>query len=297
MWSAECDNANIFSGYGSLPLQSQPLNPQNCSILLNSVVTLGDPQQYQFEYCFWKLGIICTMLKRCQGIELGKSGVNRLLRHLGLCPQIPKYKRYKQTPRKLRCYLQETFSQVLHEAQRTGAVIYFLDEVAVHNNARRSTTWAAVVETPVVQDNGDRFGLRLISAVSPRRDLKFAAFDGYMTSERFIDFLKKLRADTGKPIIVIADNTKFLKNVAAKRYLRPSAEGIRIEHLQNYATELNPDEQARNHLKDRLGKMIIESKEQMKQEVKCILPSIQRSVNLVLSFFQLKDTQYALNAT
>jgi len=27
-----------------------------------------------------------------------------------------------------------------------------------------------------------------------------------MTSQRFVAFLKKLRADTGKPIIVIADN-------------------------------------------------------------------------------------------
>ena len=58
----------------------------------------------------------------------------------------------------------------------------------------------------MVEDSGDRFGLRLISAVSPRGDLKFATFEGRMTSQRFVQFLKKLRADTGKPIIVIVDN-------------------------------------------------------------------------------------------
>ena len=81
-----------------------------------------------------------------------------------------------------------------------------------------------------------------------------------------------------------------------KRYLRSTSEGIRVEHVPTYSPELNPDEQVWNHLKGRLGKLFIESKEQMKQATKRILLSIQRSVDLVLSFFQLKDTQYAANA-
>ena len=92
---------------------------------LYNAITLGDPRQYQFEYCLWTLSIIRTMLKRCHGIELSKSGVSRLLRHLGLSPQIPKYRSYKQDPQKLRRYLQKTFPEVVREARRTGAVIYY----------------------------------------------------------------------------------------------------------------------------------------------------------------------------
>ena len=153
-----------------------------------------------------------------------------------------------------------------------------------------------MAETPVVADSGDRFGLRLISAVSPRGDLKFATFEGHMTSQRFVVFLKKLRADTGKPIIVIADNATYHKEGPMKRYLQPTPEGIRVEHLPTYSPELNPDEQVWNHLKRRLGKLFLESKEQMKQATKSILFSLQRSANLVRSFFQLRDTQYAANA-
>jgi len=260
---------------------------------LYDAITLGDPRQYQFEYCLWTLAITRTMLKQSHGIELSKSGVSRLLRHLGLSPQVPKYKSYKQDPQKVRRYLQETYPEVVREAQRTGAVIYFVDEAAVRADDHRGTTWAPVGETPEVEDTGDRFGLRLISAVSARGDLKFSAFEGCMTSERFVSFLKKLRADTGKPIIVIADNARYHKDGAAREYLEPTAEGIWIAHLPTYAPELNPDEQVWNHLKRRLGKMFIETKEQMRQEVKSILRSIQRSVELVLSFFQLKDTNYA----
>lgn len=45
-----------------------------------------------------------------------------------------------------------------------------------------------------------------------RGDLKFTPFEGRMTSQRFVEFLRKLRADTGKPIIVIADNAKYHKD-------------------------------------------------------------------------------------
>ena len=287
-------------GYDALREGKRSGRPRkvNAAVLqwLYDAITLGDPRQHQFEFCLWTLGIVRVMLKRSHAIELSKSGVSRLLRHLGLSPQVPKYKSYKQDPQKLRRYLQQTFPQVVREARRIGAIIYFVDEAAVRADAHRGTTWAPVGETPVVEDSGDRFGLRLISAVSPRGDLKFATFEGRMTSQMFVGFLKKLRADTGKPIIVIADNAKYHKDGDAKRYLEATPEGIRVEPLPNYSPELNPDEQVWNHLKRRLGKCFIESKEQMKKEAKAILRSIQRSVTLVLSFFQLEDTQYAANA-
>ena len=263
---------------------------------LYEAITLGDPQQHQFEFCLWTLGIIRTLLKRQHGIELSKSGVSRLLRHLGLSPQIPKYKSYRQDPKALRKYLNKTFPGLVHKARRSGAVIYFVDEAAVRADGHRGTTWAPVGETPVIEDSGDRFGLKLISAVSPRGDLKFAVLEGQMTSERFVEFVKKLRADTGKPIIVIADNAKYHKEGMAKRFLKPTPEGIQIAHLPTYAPELNPDEQVWNHLKRRLGKLFLESKEHMRQEVWSILQSIQGSADLIRSFFQLTDTKYAADA-
>jgi transposase len=64
-------------------------------------------------------------------------------------------------------------------------------------------------QTPVVRDSGDRFGLRLISAVSPRGDMKFASFEGAMNGEKFVAFLQKLRRDMARPLIVIADNAAY----------------------------------------------------------------------------------------
>jgi transposase len=256
-------------------------------------ITLGDPLQYQFEFCLWNLGIIRAMLKRHQGVELSKSGVSRLLRHLGLSPQVPIYRSYKQNPQEMRKYLKRTYPEVVRQARRTGAIIYFVDEAAVRADGHRGTTWGIIGNPPVVEDSGDRHTFKLISAVSARGDLKFAVFEGRMNGERFVAFLKKLRADTGKPIIVITDNARYHTHGPVKRYEQPTEEGIQVAHLPSYAPELNPDEQVWNHLKRRIGKMLITSKAEMKRQVKNILLSIQRSVKLVQSFFQLKDTKYA----
>lgn len=270
----------------------------NATVLqwLYGAITLGDPRQYQFEFCLWTLGIVRSMLKQQHGIELSKSGVSRLLGHLGLSPQRPKYKSYKQDPVKRLQYLRRRFPALVREARRIGAVIYFVDEAAVRADDHRGTTWGLVGETPVQEDSGDRHTIKLMSAVSARGDMKFAAFEGTMTASRFAAFLKHLRADTGKPIMVIADNATYHKSGPMKRYRRANPEGIRIIHLPAYAPELNPDEQVWNHLKCRLGKLFIESKTQMRQQVKNVLLSIQRCKSLLLSFFQLKDTQYAADA-
>jgi transposase len=68
-----------------------------------------------------------------------------------------------------------------------------------------------------------------------------------------------------------------------------------VAHLPTSSPELNPDEQVWNHLKRRLGKVLLESKEHLKEEVRNTMLSIQRSLSLVLAFFELEDTRYAAN--
>jgi len=260
---------------------------------LYRAVTLGSPQQYQFEFCLWTLAIIRQMLRREQGIELSKSAVSRLLGQMGLSPQRPLYKSYKQRPQEMRRFLEKTFPGLRAQARRTGAAIFFVDEAAVRSDAHRGTTWGKIGQTPVVPDSGDRFSLRLISAVSPRGDMKFASFVGSMTGEKFVDFLKKLRQDVGGPLIVIADNAAYHRSPPVREYVEQSQGELVVEHLPRYSPELNPDEQVWNQAKLRLGKLCLTTRQEMKRAVTNIMRSIQRRVELVKSFFQLADTRYA----
>ena len=134
------------------------------------------------------------MLKKEKGVELSKSAVCRLLQYMGLTPQRPIYRSYKQDPQELERYLNKTFPELRALAQRTGAEIYFVDESAVRSDHHRGRTWAPIGQTPVVEDSGDRFTLKLISAVSPRGDMRFSVIQDKMNSGKFIAFVKKLLA-------------------------------------------------------------------------------------------------------
>jgi transposase len=258
-------------------------------------ITLGDPRQYQLPFCLWTLALVRQLLKREFGIGLSKSGVSRLLGHLGLSPQRPIYKSYKRDPKAMKAYLDKTFPGLRARARRIGALIYFVDEAAVRSDAHRGTTWGKIGQTPEVADSGDRFSLKLISAVSPRGDMRFHCFEGRMTGERFVEFLKKLRADAGRPIIVIADNASYHTGGAARRYAAESQGDVAVEHLPPYSPELNPDEQVWNHAKARLAKRFVATKEEFKAALLSIIVSIQRTVDRVTSFFQLPDTKNAAN--
>jgi transposase len=257
-------------------------------------ITLGDPRQYQLAFCLWTLAIIRVVLKKEKGVELSKSAVCRLLQHMGLTPQRPIYRSYKQDPKELEKYLKRTYPSLRRLALRLGAEIYFVDESAVRSDHHRGTTWGAVGQTPVVEDTGDRFGLKLISAVSPRGDMRFAVIDGRMNSAKFIAFLKKLQADAGKPIIVIADNASYHRSEKVQNFARQSESAIHLGYLPKYAPELNPDEQVWNHAKARLAKLFIDSAETMKRSLLNIMRSLQKQRHLIQSFFMMKETVYAL---
>ncbi len=255
-------------------------------------VTMGSPLNHKFEFCLWTLNIIRSMIEKERGVKLSKSAVSRLLGHLGLSPQRPIYKSYKQDPKKIEKYLKETFPEVVERARELGAEIYFVDEAAVRSDAHRGWTWGRVGETPVVRDSGGRFGLKVISAVTQRGDMRFSFIEGKMDSARFIQFLKKLRKDAGRPIIVIADNARYHHSKETQQFIEAEADSILMAFLPAYSPELNPDEQVWNHAKARLSKLPVLNAKGMKQSLTSILRSIQKQKSLVQSFFRLTDTKY-----
>lgn len=257
-------------------------------------VTMSAPLNYKFDFCLWSLKIIRSLIGRELGIELSKSSVSRLLKHLGLSPQRPLYKSYKQDPKKIEAYLNDTFPDVVQQARELGAVIYFVDEASVRSDAHRGVTWGKVGDTPVVRDSGGRFGLKLISAVTARGDMRFSFIDGNMNSATFIQFLKKLRKDTGRPIIVITDNARYHHSKETQAFIKTQPDSIVMAFLPAYSPELNPDEQVWNHAKARLATLPIMNKESMKRSLLSIMRSIQKQTILIKSFFKMPDTKYIL---
>ena len=263
---------------------------------LYDAITMGNPLNYKLPFCLWRLNTIRTLLEKERKVKLAKSSVCRLLNHLGLSPQRPLYKSFKQDPEKVKDYLAQTYPEVVAKAKKYNARIYFIDEAAFRSDAHRGTTWGKIGETHIVKDSGGRFGFKLISAVSARGDMHFDVIEDRMNSEKFIDFLKKLRRDAKCPVFVIADNARYHHSKKVQAFLEMQCGEIMIAFLPAYSPELNQDEQVWNHAKVDVGKRTIQSKDDMEKTIMSAMRVIQSKVDLVKSFFRLPDTLYAKQA-
>ena len=86
---------------------------------LYNAIPMGNPMNYQFSFCLWSLNIIRGLLEKERDIKLSKSSMSRLLNHLGLSPQKPLYKSYKQDPQQIKDYLSQTYPEAVAEAKST----------------------------------------------------------------------------------------------------------------------------------------------------------------------------------
>jgi transposase len=262
---------------------------------LYNALTGGSPRQFYLDFALWSLTIVRSLLIDFKAIELNKSTVSRLMKKMGLSPQVPLYRSYRQSPAKVSYYLKKRYPREVQWAKDKGAVIFFADESRVRADGHRGSTWAPIGETPVILDSGDRFGLNMISAVSAQGQMFFECFEAKMESQRFIEFLKNLRESAGKPIVVIVDGGSYHKSGAVKKFLKTEGTrlDIRLVLLPPYSPELNPDEQVWNRAKAEVGRMSLNSKAKLRESVQRVMEAIKSSVSIVKSFFQLPDTKYA----
>jgi hypothetical protein len=56
-----------------------------------------------------------------------------------------------------------------------------------------------------VASTGDRFGINLISAVTAKGKLRFAAYEGSLNGPVFIDFCRRLLHETPGPVFLVLD--------------------------------------------------------------------------------------------
>jgi transposase len=219
----------------------------------------------QFVFALWTRAMVRELIGREFGVRLSEVSVGRLLRKLGLSPQRPLYRAYQQNPEAVARWKAETYPQLRTEAARVGATIYFADEAGVRSDYHAGTTWAPVGRTPVVATTGDRFGVNLISAVTAKGKLRFAAYDGSLNGPVFIDFCRRLLDDTPGPVFLVLDGHPVHRSKAVKQFAASTGGRLRLWFLPGYAPELNPDEWVWKHVKhDRIGRAGVTSPDDLK---------------------------------
>jgi transposase len=261
---------------------------------LYDIITLKTPLQLRFEFALWTRAMIRELIREEFGVRLSEVSVGRLLRKLGLSPQRPLRRAYQQDKERVECWLTEEYPAIRGMARREGATIYFGDEAGVRSDYHSGTTWAPVGQTPVVECTGARFSLNLISAISPKGELRFMTVKGTVNGSKFVEFLKRLIHNATRPIYLIVDGHPAHRAKVVKEYLLSTDGRVRLFFLPPYSPELNPDELVWNHIKNhKLGRTAVKGPDDLKEKVTSFLRSLQRMPEKIRGFFREPNVRYA----
>jgi transposase len=259
-----------------------------------NMVTLKNPLQLKFPYALWTRGMIKVLIRRKFGIKLSTNTVGRLLAKLGLSCQRPLYRAYQQNPTLVDAWLKQEYPKIKALAKKLAAEVFFGDEAGIRSDYHSGTTWAPKGQTPVVMSTGARFGLNMISAVSPRGEMRFMVVDGRINAARVCDFLGRLVHGARRPIFLILDGHPAHRAKKVREYVQKLEGKLYVFFLPPYAPELNPDEYVWRQLKSHgVGRESIKGPDDLRQKVMGHMRALQKSPQIIRGFFKTKTTLYA----
>jgi transposase len=201
-----------------------------------------DPRAYSFGVALWTRALIRDLIKKAFAKDVSLVTVGRILKKLGMSPQRPLYRSWKQDPHRVEKWKREEYPAIRARAAEVGATILFADEASVRTDYHAGTTWAPVGQTPVVTGSAVRHAVKMVSAIGQRGELSFQVHEGSMNTERFIEFLDSLIHDFDTPIFLVVDGSSIHKAKIVNEDVANTEGRLELFFLPPYSPELNPDE-------------------------------------------------------
>lgn len=259
-----------------------------------SAVTGKNPMQFKLPFALWTRAQIRVLIVQRFSVRLSLVSVGRLLAQMGLTCQRPLFRAYQQDRSLVERWLKEEYPKIRAQAKRVKAEIFFEDESGVRSDFHSGTTWAPKGKTPVVKVTGQRFSLNMISAISPRGELRFMVVRGGVGAGVFIEFLKRLVHGRRRPIFLIVDGHPSHRSRKVKAHVESLQGRIRLFSLPPYSPELNPDELVWNDVKNNgVGRTLVHGPADLMSAILGRLRYLQKTPELVRSFFRHPETRYA----
>lgn len=254
---------------------------------LKQTVLESTPEAWGYDTALWTRAILVELLARQRHIQVSDTTVGRYLHELGLSAQVPTWKASEQDPEAVRHFVAEKFPRIVRLAKKIGAEIYFLDESGCRATEHRGRTWGQVGQRPVLESTGQRFGLNILSAVTPEGQLRFKVVEHAVCSQDVIAFLTALLKGAQQPLIVLLDHHSIHFSAAVRAFVRPQRQRLKLFGLPTYSPECNPDEGVWSEVKPhRLGRQSIRDKHDFKAKLLRALYSLQKRTDKILSFFR-----------
>ena len=177
-------------------------------------------------------------------------------------------------------------ASVKKNAARQGRTLVFIDESGLSERPTRARTWAPRGHTPVLQYHFNWHQLSLIAGVTVWR-FYFRLFPGSIKGPQVVEFLKALRRQLKRRLLIIWDGLPAHRGGVVRDYLETQRGAVQIERLPAYAPELNPVEYVWAHLKTHVvANFCAADFAQLTHFARRRLASMQRRSTLIRAFCQ-----------
>lgn len=242
---------------------------------------------FGFETPLWTCKRLQQIIKNELHKEIDISNIWRWLISWGFTNQKPERDALEKNQREVNKWLKEEWPKIEKHRRKWQAMLYFQDESAVSLVPVLGKTWAKKGKSPKIKVTGNRGSICVSSAISPAGRMVFRIEKENVTSKSFIDFIKQIiKQHQWRKIIAIVDNSPTHTSKAVNDFIAENKNKIAIYYLPTYSPDLNPDEEVWNHLKNqKLKAHQAKNKKEFRPLVLSKLRSIQRSPNLIKSFF------------
>lgn len=281
-------STKIASGRPTLLTDSQMLD-------LYAIIVGCEPRQLSLGFALWTRKLVKQLINQRFRVSLSEQHIGRILKKLGLSVQRPLYRAYQQNPERVDKWKNEEYPEIRKRAREEDATILFADEAAVRTDFHAGTTWGPIGQTPVVKSTGEKKSLMMISAISPKGQLRFHLHQGSFNSLDFIAFCKQLLADIKGKIFLIVDNSSVHTSKITREFVEKT-ERLELFFLPPYSPELNPDEWVWKNVKhDQIARRSVQSFSELIKTAEGALRRLQKTPRLILGFFADPKLSYIRN--
>ena len=200
----------------------------------------------------WSGPRVRHFLKHRLGVVYHPKYMPRFLRRLGLVMRFPERRALEQDPEDVRQWKEERLPEILADARKRQALVFYADESLISLIPNVGRTWTFPDVKPVARVSGQRgqhVGVTGAVNSAGRSCFELTGDGERFTALVFLRFVKKLRLEyPRRRITLIVDGASVHKAKIVKEYVSKN-KWLKLEILPAYSPEWNPAEKAWGYVK------------------------------------------------
>ena len=236
----------VLFGVDSLFYRPRPGRPAKltaCQRHQLKALILAGPEAAGYASACWTAGMIADLVHLRFRVDYAPRYVCHLLGRLGLSFQKGRFTSDHLNDEAALLWLEETWPEILRQAQEKQAVILFEDEASFAQWGTLGFTWALKGVQPTVKTSGIRKAFRVFGLLDCFGGALYQrGLEGKFNSETYRDFLVWALTQVAGHLIVIQDNVAYHTSAALRTFYRAHADRLTVYQLPPYSPDLNPIE-------------------------------------------------------